>query len=126
MRFTLFFILSFFTMTNAGAQFSGKRQVFIFGVPQSKAVTRQLALFEKETAGVAERDMEITLVAKEMKWYKKYKVAPDTPFTLILVGKDGGEKYRSEKPAPAAELFALIDAMPMRQSEMRRASKPGQ
>ncbi|MGI9048046.1 MAG: DUF4174 domain-containing protein [Rubrobacteraceae bacterium] len=41
-------------------------------------------------------------------------------FAVVLVGKDGGEKFRSGKPVPARELFGRIDAMPMRRREMRR------
>ncbi len=40
-------------------------------------------------------------------------------FTVILVGKDGGEKLRSNAPITIEKLDALIDAMPMRQQEMR-------
>lgn len=40
-------------------------------------------------------------------------------FTVILIGKDGETKLRREAPAQAAEIFALIDSMPMRQREMR-------
>jgi len=41
-------------------------------------------------------------------------------FTVLLVGKDGGEKLRSQEPVPMAEVFALIDSMPMRKREMRQ------
>jgi hypothetical protein len=40
-------------------------------------------------------------------------------FTVILVGKDGGEKLRREERATLGEIFGLIDAMPMRRREMR-------
>ena len=40
-------------------------------------------------------------------------------FEILLVGKDGGVKLRSPAPVSTRDLFALIDAMPMRQREMR-------
>ncbi|MDF2233277.1 DUF4174 domain-containing protein [Albimonas sp. CAU 1670] len=40
-------------------------------------------------------------------------------FAAILVGKDGGVKLREPHPVAPAELFALIDAMPMRRREMQ-------
>lgn len=40
-------------------------------------------------------------------------------FAAVLVGKDGGEKFRSEEPVPAEKLFGLIDAMPMRRQEIQ-------
>jgi hypothetical protein len=48
-----------------------------------------------------------------------YDVANGSSFTALLLGKDGGSKWRENRPARAAELFELIDAMPMRRQEMR-------
>lgn len=47
-----------------------------------------------------------------------YDVLPHH-FRVVLIGKDGAVKLRQEEPVSAAELFALIDAMPMRKHEMR-------
>jgi hypothetical protein len=49
---------------------------------------------------------------------EKFKVG-SRDFTLILIGKDGTEKQRWDKPVKSESLFALIDDMPMRQQEMR-------
>jgi hypothetical protein len=38
---------------------------------------------------------------------------------VLLVGKDGGVKRRRPEPIGADELFATIDAMPMRRREIR-------
>ena len=40
-------------------------------------------------------------------------------FAVVLVGKDGTEKFRSGEPVAAEEIFRRIDAMPMRRQEMR-------
>ncbi|UCD69768.1 MAG: DUF4174 domain-containing protein [Betaproteobacteria bacterium] len=40
-------------------------------------------------------------------------------FAAVLVGKDGGVKARYGQTPDLKELFALIDGMPMRRSEMR-------
>jgi len=45
-------------------------------------------------------------------------------FTVVLVGKDGGEKFRSHVPVTIEKLDALIDAMPMRQQEVRDGHHP--
>jgi hypothetical protein len=45
------------------------------------------------------------------------------PFQAVLVGKDGGAKLRATKPITALELMATIDAMPMRQNEMRQRTR---
>ena len=41
-------------------------------------------------------------------------------FRVVLVGKDGGTKLNSASPLGAGALYATIDAMPIRQNEMRR------
>ena len=40
-------------------------------------------------------------------------------FAAVLVGKDGGAKLRASHPLGPDDLFPVIDAMPMRQREMR-------
>ena len=40
-------------------------------------------------------------------------------FSVVLIGKDGGEKLRRATPLSPEELFAIVDAMPMRRAEMR-------
>jgi hypothetical protein len=41
-------------------------------------------------------------------------------FQVFLLGKDGHTAISSDKPLSADDLFAQVDAMPMRQDEMRR------
>ena len=54
-------------------------------------------------------------------WYYQYFGVDPRLFTVILVGLDGTEKFRSVGlPITANELFYLIDRMPMRQAELRR------
>ena len=52
---------------------------------------------------------------------KKFGVDAKT-FAVILLGKDGHDAYRSPKPVPAATLYGLIDAMPLRRAEAKRPS----
>ena len=49
---------------------------------------------------------------------RRFHVAP-ADFTVVLIGKDGGAKLRSSKPLSMDKLNETIDAMPMRQQEMR-------
>lgn len=44
-------------------------------------------------------------------------------FHVSLIGKDGHLKNRWNAPVAPEEVFSLIDAMPMRQNEMRDADK---
>ena len=38
----------------------------------------------------------------------------------ILVGKDGGVKFRQDRIVELKEIFRVIDAIPMRQQEMKK------
>lgn len=93
------------------------RNLLLFGRGLSE-YEKQLTLLERDSMGIKERDLVITTVEKESE-YKKYNVATDR-FTLLLIGKDGGEKFRSTKPVAIETIFILIDSMPMRQAEMGR------
>jgi hypothetical protein len=53
---------------------------------------------------------------------EKFSITPGA-FTVLLIGKDGGVKLRREGGVELAEIFALIDTMPMRQREMRKKSQ---
>ena len=44
---------------------------------------------------------------------------PTASFTVILIGKDGGEKRRSAGPMSVTTLTGTIDAMPMRRNGER-------
>ena len=56
---------------------------------------------------------------------RKRFAAPHGKFTFLLIGKDGGEKYRRESGIDLQDVFRLIDSMPMRQQEMKeRPQKP--
>ena len=50
---------------------------------------------------------------------RRFGVAPGR-FTVVLLGEDGNEKLRSEKPVTAEDLNSLIDKMPTRKLEMQR------
>ncbi len=47
---------------------------------------------------------------------------PVDAFRVLLVGKDGTEKRRDAEPVTVRSVFDTIDAMPMRQREMRDSS----
>ncbi|WP_179862201.1 DUF4174 domain-containing protein [Longibacter salinarum] len=48
---------------------------------------------------------------------------PTDAFVVILVGLDGTEKKRHPEPLATDDLFATIDAMPMRRAEMRKENR---
>lgn len=52
----------------------------------------------------------------------RFHIAPGD-FTILLLGKDGGEKLRQQIPITLEKLNATIDAMPMRRDEIRTRLK---
>jgi hypothetical protein len=111
-------LLFFLTIT------SQPRQVLVFYKEGGKALhDKQIAEFKKYRSGIKERDIEIKTFlysAETESVWQQNKIDKDSAFTFILIGRDGGEKYRSVTPVSAAALFEQIDAMPMRRSEMRK------
>ena len=100
--------------------------------PDDPALLAQLTRLKDAAAGLKERDVlviaipykdpaptEVSLSSTEAQTARRsFHVEPDE-FTAILLGKDGGEKYRSSKPVSFTKLRDKIDSMPMRRDEMR-------
>lgn len=113
----------------------GKHRILLVFAPdsQNEYLQEQNRMFRQAHQGLTERDMlvvqviennvELNPALKETlptadAIRREYKVTPNQ-FTVILVGKDGGEKYRADHAQAPAVLFQIIDAMPMRQNEAR-------
>ena len=113
-----------------------KNRIILLFAPSSDfdAYQRQMQEFEGQEDGILDRDLivlEIFEVGQSRSGHISLSegVAPrlrrqfhvgEGEFVFILLGKDGTEKLRSNNPVSFSELFRLIDAMPMRQEEMRR------
>ncbi|MDF1792784.1 MAG: DUF4174 domain-containing protein [Thalassobaculaceae bacterium] len=85
------------------------------------------------TAGLKEREMTVVEVIQDSvfidgkiaiemnaKALRKEFGTSIIEFTVILIGKDGKESLRRDKALTADELFQTVDAMPVRQQEMRQ------
>jgi hypothetical protein len=51
---------------------------------------------------------------------RKHLSVPLGQFVVILIGKDGGEKFRQDRNVELREIFKIIDVMPMRRQEMKK------
>jgi hypothetical protein len=114
------------------------RLLFIFSEKISDApVKRLLGEISNQTVGILDRDlvvfkifetgssfMDSTQMEYEMveEIRRRFNVSPGI-LTLILVGKDGTVKLRRNAPIDIEDIFAVIDAMPMRRYEIRRKSQ---
>jgi len=105
-------------LSSAVFQFENSRRILIFGKNLSQAKT-QLNWLMNDSTGIAERDIDIIQVKEDSNLLSQYGVA-SKQFAIILIGKDGGEKFRSLKAETTETLFAIIDSMPMRKSEMKK------
>lgn len=89
------------------------------------SLLREREILADASVGAAERDVVVVEVVGEHASETRLsglalRLALHVPadrFTVILIGKDGGEKMRVSQPISAGALFATIDAMPMRKNE---------
>ena len=92
----------------------------------------QLASVDAARAAMAEREMDdvrivgeqgqangAAMPASEALALRARFEVDAAAFAVVLVGKDGGEKFRAPAPVPMPKVFEIIDAMPMRREEMR-------
>ncbi len=93
------------------------RRLLLFGKGQFAFQTQKRWL-EKDSLGVAEREIRIEKAEFNSELAKRYHIKSGQ-FTVLLIGKDGGEKFRGNEAVTAKRLFGIIDAMPMRQLEIR-------
>jgi Domain of unknown function (DUF4174) len=119
-RNKFFLLLVSILMFNTSFQARTPRKLFLFGKGQLGFQT-QLQWLENDSLGVTERDVKIEAAEFNSELAKRYHIK-SSEFTILLIGRDGGEKYRTHAPITTKRLFGIIDAMPMRQSEIQRKS----
>ena len=101
--------------------YPGKRQILLFYNDNGIAVkNKQLSLFTNDEKGLKERDIVIHTYKTNEAAANKWNIKSGAAFTFILVGKDGGEKMRTDTIVSLAQLYKTIDAMPMRKEEMKQ------
>lgn len=93
------------------------RIILVGAAKESETLKETLAALQACKADVEERDIVVYSVDFDHKLAKAWNLKD--PFTLVLIGKDGTEKLRSETEVDLDTVFELIDSMPMRKSEMK-------
>ncbi|MEL6319959.1 MAG: DUF4174 domain-containing protein [Cyanobacteria bacterium J06626_14] len=96
-----------------------QQQMQIFADVQAGFVDRDLLLIELLTDGNSRLDEEPIAQEDAAAVRSRYGIAPDA-FVVMLIGKDGTQKRQDTEPVAAEVIFSAIDAMPMRQQEMRQ------
>lgn len=120
----LLFLLSLFMHMQLNPT---ERQVLLFYTNSGKEVwEKQKEELSSREPRMKERDVLIKSFntgTVKIAVLRQWNVDLEKKFTFILVGRDGGEKFRSNKFVTADQLFALIDAMPMRKNEIQRSKE---
>lgn len=110
-----------------------QRVLLVFANGNNQQAEKQLTIAAAHAAGFRERDLVLAGISgtdaavptillppqDDTAARKRFHVHPGE-FTVLLLGKDGGEKLRSHDPLSWETLQSTIDAMPMRQSEMHK------
>ena len=112
-----------FLSFSARAQALNYREVILFySANHVDTATKQFKILSYDVSELSSRQIKITRVATKSEAFSSYKSLKINPnlFTLVLIGKDGGIKYSSNKIISSAKLYVLIDQMPMRQQEMKK------
>lgn len=119
-RNKFFLTLILVLMINTSFQAFTPRKLLLFGKGQHE-FQKQMQWLEKDSLGVTERDLKIEGVEFNDELAKRYHIKSGQ-FTILLIGRDGGEKYRAHVPVTTQKLFGIIDTMPMRKSEIQNKS----
>ena len=99
-----------------------KQQILEFEGSATKMKERKLLVYQVTPKAYRKGLDEHTGWSEGDALFKKYKTE-NSDFVVILIGLDGGIKLRETTLVTAEKLFALIDSMPMRRSELRKQGK---
>jgi hypothetical protein len=90
---------------------------------------QQKKLFAAAADQLQERDLLVLelpydqLSAADRQYWTRELKQSLTQFAVVLIGKDGGVKRTETQPLAPADLFGIVDKMPMRRQEARRQKK---
>src|ERR1700761_2242583 len=99
------------------------RVLVISAPPGDGAAEEQRRIYQAAAEGMSERQIVLAEALDDSQRSRQIRSevsANGRRFQVFLVGKDGHTALSSAKPLSAETLFARVDAMPMRQDEMRR------
>ncbi len=105
------------------AELRGKRRVLVIYAPPGTEdkLLQQQKLLRAAKEGFDDRNVTLLVLhqpTENAEIAKRFQLS-GKEFVVLLIGKDGGEKFRVKKVARPGVLFQLIDSMPMRQDEMQ-------
>ncbi|MBY8974552.1 DUF4174 domain-containing protein [Rhodobacteraceae bacterium NNCM2] len=118
---TLLAALPLTAEADLGAHLWESRPILVFSEPSDPRLAEQIDLFEAHRPELDER-RNVVIVETDPRSPLWRRFAPEG-FAVILIGLDGGEKFRGGEVTDPATLSALIDTMAMRRNELRRKNR---
>lgn len=142
MRLLILFTFLIFGISYSQAQFrtlkdfqwENRLLIIYTGEEKSGPLDSQLSEITQNQKGYKDRDLKVILLKdKQVEIWKsetpnqleyneiivELNIEESESYQNLLIGKDGGVKMRNDSPISTKKLFNTIDAMPMRQQEMR-------
>jgi hypothetical protein len=113
-------LLLVFSPSDTDKTYLGLKQAL--GRAEDKLQERDMVVFRLFASGRGMANGACLDKDEVLSLYQRFGV-PDNSLTVILLGKDGGEKARQLGQFDLQAIFERIDAMPMRQREMRQRSQ---
>ena len=113
--------------------YNSRRVIVIFSHAESASLAIVKSEIKHNRCEIEERDLDVYLLTDS----QIIELTPPTEganaiselsiralhsgaaFELVLIGKDGGVKGRSERPYDLSNFLNLIDSMPMRRAEIK-------
>jgi hypothetical protein len=90
---------------------------------KAEVADRDLVIFEILESEPSSMNSKPLASEAALSLRKRYKITQGE-FAVLLIGKDGGIKLNRQNETPLEDIFALIDAMPMRRQEIRQKKEP--
>ncbi|MFI5506251.1 DUF4174 domain-containing protein [Mycobacterium sp. NPDC051804] len=83
---------------------------------QCEIVDRDVVIGVVVTEGTSTLDGQAIDADESQRLMKRFAIA-ENAFTVLLIGKDGGEKLRVDEVPDLGAIYSVIDGMPMRNRE---------
>ncbi|MEM8565540.1 MAG: DUF4174 domain-containing protein [Bacteroidota bacterium] len=110
-----------------------KQRVVIVFSRNTQTLNDQLSHFYEAKDEFTDRDLVIyslnikqgtypdqkSMSQEDYQWFVQNYIQDKDDFLVVLIGKDGGTKFKSNITVANSKLFDLIDSMPMRIQEMK-------
>jgi len=134
MKIAVISIISLLLMSNPLSPYKWENRVLLIFSESQEQITEQKKKWFVDREGLNDRDLvifefnnrhgkspdHVMLKAKQVNWFYEHYNSKNAEFKVVLIGKDGGVKLQTNEYLSTKKLFSTIDAMPMRQEEMKR------